>query len=133
MDKYEVDFTKVKNDFAKISDMFTPDMICYKSPIDIMYGQIASDIHNDIENNILTLVHSVDISVDKTELVKALNYDRNQYQIGYKDANNKFQQKVMDVLSQISLEEYTSENLQYKKAMSKALDIIKAVWLEEDN
>lgn len=54
----------------------------YECPINI----IMSDIETQFEQEVLKAVQQYDISVDKDELVKALNYDRQQYEKGYADA-----------------------------------------------
>lgn len=54
----------------------------YKSPIDIIYGNIETKVEDDV----VKAIQSYNISVDKDELIKALNYDREQYKAGYKDA-----------------------------------------------
>ena len=53
----------------------------YKSPIDIIYGQMQTQIEGDI----LKAVQSYGINVDKDELIRALEYDRDQYDKGYAD------------------------------------------------
>ena len=53
----------------------------YRSPIEIIYGQIQKQIEGDI----FRAVQSYDINVDKDELIRALQYDRNQYEKGYAD------------------------------------------------
>lgn len=53
----------------------------YKSPIEIVIGQMQTEQ----ENNIFRAVQSVGINVDKEELIRALQYDREQYNKGYKD------------------------------------------------
>ena len=57
----------------------------YKSPIDIIYGQMETQMEGDI----LRAVQRYGINVDKEELLKALQYDRGQYEKGYKDAMDK--------------------------------------------
>lgn len=54
----------------------------YKSPIDIIYGQMEKQMEGDI----LRAVQSYGINVDKVELIRALQYDRAQYEKGYADA-----------------------------------------------
>lgn len=54
----------------------------YKSPIDIIYGQLETQM----EGEIIRAVQRYDIDVDKDELVRALRYDRDQYKKGYSDA-----------------------------------------------
>lgn len=53
----------------------------YKSPIEIIYGQMETQIEGDI----LRAVQSYYPNVDKEELLRALQYDRNQYEKGYAD------------------------------------------------
>lgn len=53
----------------------------YDSPITIMTKQMQ----NQIENGIFKAVQDVGIFVDKVELVRALRYDRHQYEKGYND------------------------------------------------
>ena len=53
----------------------------YESPITIIQGQMVTEY----ENGILKAVQKYDIHCDKEELTKALIYDRNQYEKGYKD------------------------------------------------
>ena len=54
----------------------------YKSPIEIIYG----DMTHKLENEVFTVVQNIGINIDKDELIKALQYDRNQYEKGYADA-----------------------------------------------
>ena len=53
----------------------------YKSPIDT----VISDIVTEEENAVMRAVVKCGINVDKDELVKALAYDRGQYDLGYAD------------------------------------------------
>ena len=57
----------------------------YKSPIDVIMGQM----NMVYENEILKAVQNVGVNVDKNELLKALQYDRRQYQKGYADRDSE--------------------------------------------
>ena len=57
----------------------------YKSPIELMRTQIETDF----ENQIITAVARTGIHVDKHELIKALQYDRNQYDKGFDDGRKE--------------------------------------------
>ena len=57
----------------------------YKSPIELIY----QGMEYEIEKDILKAVHKQNINVDKQELIRALQYDRNQYEKGYSDAMAK--------------------------------------------
>ena len=64
----------------------------YKSPIRIDYitrtseliSDIAKSMNEGLENKIMAKVQAI-IDVDKDELIRALAYDRNQYEKGYED------------------------------------------------
>ena len=56
----------------------------YKSPIDIIYGQLETQL----EGEIMKAVYKYDINIDKEELVRLLNNDRDQYNKGYADGRS---------------------------------------------
>ena len=53
----------------------------YKSPIEIFYGQMRTQLENDV----IKAVQNVGVNVDQNELIRALKYDRDQYEKGYAD------------------------------------------------
>ena len=53
----------------------------YKSPIEITLGEFTTQIENDTYK----VVQEYGIKVDRDELIKALEYDREQYEQGYAD------------------------------------------------
>lgn len=57
----------------------------YQSPIEV----IQTQMRNQIEGDIYKAVMNVGVNVDKEELLKALQYDREQYQKGYKDRDDQ--------------------------------------------
>ena len=57
----------------------------YQSPIEV----IQTQMRNQIEGNIYKAVMNIGVNVDKEELLKALQYDREQYQKGYKDRDDQ--------------------------------------------
>lgn len=54
----------------------------YESPIEVIYGQLQTQMEDDV----FRAVQNCGIRVDKDELIKALKYDRDQYAAGYADA-----------------------------------------------
>ena len=58
----------------------------YKSPIEII-TTMHNQIEHDVENNVFKLIRAYGINVDKDELIKALKYDRDQYNAGYIDGS----------------------------------------------
>ena len=58
----------------------------YESPITKIYGDIRNEIiRQDEENCTYAIQQAIGYKVDKDELIKALQYDRDQYDKGYKD------------------------------------------------
>lgn len=57
----------------------------YVSPINMIIDDFQTEVVKEQENYICRAVQNVGIDVDKDELVKALMYDRNQYEKGYED------------------------------------------------
>lgn len=62
----------------------------YKSPINVF----LTDMELQYENEIMTAVQKLHIEVDKKELLKALKYDRNQYEIGFRDGQADMREKI---------------------------------------
>lgn len=57
----------------------------YKSPIQLVTDDINYAMRAKIDETIYQAVLRYDVSVDKDELIKALAYDRDQYDKGYSD------------------------------------------------
>ena len=54
----------------------------YESPIKVVYN----DVVPEFESGVMRAIQKVDIFVEKDELIRALDYDRGQYEKGYADA-----------------------------------------------
>ena len=57
----------------------------YESPINIIQNQVQMEY----ENGIVRAIQSYDVVCDKKELIKALQYDRDQYTKGYNDRDKE--------------------------------------------
>ena len=66
----------------------------YKSPI-----KITNEL---IDEEVLKAVWKLDINVDKRELVKALNYDRGQYEKVDQDAEQKYKAALDEACEHLS-------------------------------
>lgn len=83
-----------------------PDIEGYQSPIQ----QYISDMSMKIENDVCTAVQKVCTYVDKEELIKALRYDRQQYDKGYADGySNGYEQGRKEALE--SIKEYVNKEV----------------------
>ena len=68
----------------------------HESPIKIMETEWSTQM----DGNILKAVKNVGIDVDKDELLRALKYDRDQYDKGYRDGVNKVCSRIMEKLTE---------------------------------
>ncbi len=66
------------------------DILGYESPITVIMGQMRMEQ----ENNIYKAVQEYGVNVDKDELIKALQYDRDQYEKGYINGYNSAASEV---------------------------------------
>ena len=64
----------------------------YQSPIELIMSDMNTHIQNasleremNIESTILKAIEKVGVVIDKDELIRAIRYDRDQYQKGYDD------------------------------------------------
>ena len=57
----------------------------YQSPIDL----IISKMNMQLDGEIFKAVQNVGVNVDRDELIKALRYDRDQYEKGYADRDSE--------------------------------------------
>lgn len=70
----------------------------YKSPIEILTNQIILEQ----EGNVYKAVLEQGIVVDKDKLIKALQYDRDQYDKGYRDGMQFVLQEFSELLEKIT-------------------------------
>lgn len=61
----------------------------YQSPIEL----IMDDLEAKMEGDCLLAVQRYGFDINKEELIKALNYDRNQFAMGYEHAKREYQQE----------------------------------------
>lgn len=63
----------------------------YESPINLTYSEpIYEEVTNHLNETIYQAVASVGVDVNREELIKALAYDRRQYEKGYADGKKEY-------------------------------------------
>jgi hypothetical protein len=72
-----------------VMQMPNVNMSEYESPIQLIIREIKEQRENEMWAQTYKILESYDIKVDKDELIKALSYDRNQYEKGYKAGYSK--------------------------------------------
>lgn len=92
-------------DIEKLTKMPEIDLEGYQSPIEIIYDKLTADFNIQLENNVMTAVQNYGINVDRDELIKALNYDRRQYEAGYRTAMLRYKAQKGEWLQHNSIEE----------------------------
>ena len=77
----------------------------YESPINQYLIDVQNQLTEQRENAIVqTVTETVGFDIDKEELIKALNYDRNQYKKGYSDGRDDALKLVYKIRDKISYE-----------------------------
>ena len=66
----------------------------YESPIKLIINETTKQLGIECENAVVKSMLEMDIDVNREELIKALQYDRDQYRKGYNDA-------ITDALTEI--------------------------------
>ena len=80
----------------------------YESPINIAIDNMVTQMEHDRESLIIRSIYTEGIDVDKNELIKALQYDRNQYQKGFEDCARSMRLDVLDKI-RAEIEQMPSE------------------------
>lgn len=88
----------------------------YKSPIQLITDDINYALRAKVDDDIYRAVLRYDVSVDKDELIKALTYDREQYDKGYSDGYIKGSTETLEKV---------------KKALEKCLNDAKLITSRE--
>lgn len=73
----------------------------YESPIEMIYGELQTQMMQESEKLIMKAVRIKGVNVDKEALIKALQYDRNQYSKGYEDGKNDVLDKIRAEIDKI--------------------------------
>lgn len=95
----------------------------YESPLTKIYGTIQNQIiKQDEENTMYVVNRAVGYDVDKEELIKALNYDRDQYKKGYADAMAVIEDIKTDIDEQY--DRVKPYNIEVAGGLDMALEII---------
>ena len=76
----------------------------YESPVGLLVSNMERQIRDEQERCILEAVQRVGVTVDKEELIKALQYDRRQYESGYRAALLKFRDRLLGMVDDIAKE-----------------------------
>ena len=84
------------------------------NPIEKVVKEIADKSEQETEEYVMTAIRNVGINVDKDELLKALTYDRRQYEKGFQDGKSANGEMLETIYSYLGLQfsypcEYVAE------------------------
>ncbi len=85
----------------------------YESPVNVIYGEMNMQIEADI----CKAIQNIGIDVNKEELIKALQYDRGQYEKGYKDGYKS----AIDKFAELVIEAFTYIPKKYVMALAEEM------------
>lgn len=94
----------------------------YASPIEKIYGEIQTQMVQEDENMVMKAVREVGITVDKEELINALQYDRKQYTKGYSDGKSDILDQIRAEIEQIT----DTMGVSYNQYVSK-IDVLQII------
>jgi hypothetical protein len=96
----------------------------WESPITEAVNEIVGQIEKDKEDaTMCSIKQTIGYEVDKEELIKALNYDRQQYEKGYKDAGEDLRAEIKELKKQIEIR--TQEIVTYRAFAMLVMDMKK--------
>lgn len=66
----------------------------YKPPIELYTTDLQTKINEHADGVIMEAVKGIAVDVNKEELIRALQYDRHQYEKGYADGMKEFAERL---------------------------------------
>ena len=83
----------------------------YESPITEVISDISTQIIQEKENQLMMQMRqTVGYDIDKNELIKALQYDRDQYKKGYADAKREIKERFIQIIKNNAFEHTIKDN-----------------------
>ena len=122
----KISMPKVGNDLWKMMNHENRGDFMYESPITYHIKEIYDKQMTERENAILvTVSESIGVDVNREELIKALNYDRNQYKKGYANAKGKYESMLDKIRAEI--ERMPSELTTDGKRMIRQVNVFRII------
>jgi hypothetical protein len=98
----------------------------YESPVNLLFQDIERQIVQQQEQTILEAIRKCGVVIDKDELIKAINYDRNQYSKGYKDGVDDVLDKIREEIKQAAFNDVHGSKYIFIKRVDQIIDKYKA-------
>ena len=84
----------------------------YKSPIELLSARM-SEYKVDTEKMVIEAVFKTGVNVDKDELIRALQYDRDQYAKGYADAKTEVAREIFEEIEKYEYHDLSGKTIAY--------------------
>ena len=113
----------------KLREMCKTPNGCYEPPFTGYMGDYAQKTVEEINEQGDTVIYNeivrqIAIDVDKDEMIRALNYDRDQYNKGYNDGYTKAQNElVMKIIAKCNYDMSSANSMYGKGIIDEAYDI----------
>lgn len=111
------------------------DFMNYESPIEVYVKKMQTELVEQLDDGILAAVAETGISVNEDELVKALKYDRGQYEKGYADGfANADKEVVYDIFKELDVlvDDYQYSFISPLEFATRVADLKKKYFGEEE-
>lgn len=96
----------------------------YESPITMYMSDINKEIQKQTEEESMIVINqTIGFDVDKEELLKALQYDREQYEKGYRDCKNDILDKVKQAREEMHDLDYLINDAKYSDQETRAYNV----------
>lgn len=117
---------KISKEFVdKVFPKKDIDIMGYESPIQVYIGQM----HTEQDDTIYRMIRDYGVDVDKEELIKALQYDRGQYDVGYRKG---YEQGVRDYAARVKKYYSSLTGKTMTAAVKYVLTVIEQEMLKEN-
>ena len=101
----------------------------YKAPIELLSTQM-SEHKFDTEKMVIEAVFKTGVNVDKDELIRALQYDRDQYNKGYADAKAEVAREIFEEIEKHMIDLVYITNIAYKEIRKATFAALKKKYTE---
>ena len=72
--------------------------MAYISPLELTIRRISEELIEKQEGQVIEAIYQQGITVNKEELIKALDYDRHQYEQGFRDGQKSIKEALKKAL-----------------------------------
>lgn len=76
-------------------DLFEAEWDNYESPINVIMSDVYTQLEVNLEKGVMSAIGNLGVDINKDELIRALQYDRGQYVMGFQDGWRAANEKIV--------------------------------------